>query len=180
MAVMKLSSLFVTSLAVLSLGATARAEKPIAIANGGFEEQLAGWEGSRDNGMSVATADAARNGKLGLRVTDKSDTLGSSLGTKPIPVTPGKTYEARFSARLVSGQGIAVYVRFFNAKGEVLNTLEKKNQNSVGITRAAKEWSNFSVKGVAPADAATVDVWIHSFLKNVVTADFDEISFYEL
>jgi hypothetical protein len=177
---MKPTSLFATALVVFSLAATARAEKPIAIANGGFEEQLTGWDVTRDNGMSVATAEAARKGKFGLRVTDKSDTLGSSLGTKQIPVTPGKAYEARFSARLVSGQGIAVYIRFFNAKGEVLNTLEKKNQNSVGITRAAKEWTDFSVKGVAPADAAKVDVWVHSFLKNVVTADFDEISFFEL
>ncbi len=178
---MKLRSLLLlSSFAGLGLAATARAEKILPLANGDFEAQLTGWNAANDNGMSAVSAEAARAGKAGLRVTDASDSLGSSVASKRFPATPGKTYEARFAGRVVSGAGIAVYVRFYDAKGVGLNTQEKKNQNLKALGARDLEWADHSVKGVAPEGAAQVEVWIHSYSKNKVTADFDNVVLAEL
>jgi hypothetical protein len=159
---------------LLPAGAAVAAETALPLANAGFEERLTGWNNANDNGMSAAVPEAARGGKLGLRVTDTSDTLGSSLAAKRFPTTPGKTYEIRFQGRIVQGEGIAVYLRFYDAKGAYLNTPELKNQINVPVRRTDTEWKQFSKKGVAPAGAVQGEVWIHSFTKNVVTADFDD------
>lgn len=156
------------------------AEKILPLSNAGFEDKLATWNNANDHGMSAALPEAARSGKLGLRVTDASDTLGSSLATKRFPATPGKSYEVRFQARIVKGEGIAVYVRFYNAKGEFLNRPELKNQINVAVRRTDTEWKEFAKHGVAPAGAVQVEVWVHSFTKNVVTADFDDFVLVEL
>jgi hypothetical protein len=156
------------------------AEKALSLPNAGFEDGLASWNNANDHGMSVALPGAARTGKLGLRVTDTSDTLGSSLAAKRFPATPGKSYEVRFQARIVQGEGIAVYVRFYNAKGEFLNRPELKNQINVAVRRNDTTWKEFTKRGVAPAGAVQVEVWVHSFTKNVVTADFDDFTLVEL
>lgn len=177
---MKPRSLLIASLLSLGLAATARAEKAVPLANGGFEQKLIGWSHSGDNAMSVPVAEAARTGKLGLRVTDASDTLGSSVATKRLPAVAGKTYEVRFAGRVVSGSGIGVYVRFFDAKGKPLNSQAKKNEIIATLNKNDTEWKDRSAKGVAPADTALVEVWIHSFSKNLVTADFDDVTLIEL
>jgi hypothetical protein len=172
--------LLASVLATLALAATARAEKPLSIANGNFEQSLTGWLATNDGGMSVASAAAAHAGKLGLRVTDASDTLGSSLATKRLPAVAGKSYEVRFAARVVTGAGIGVYLRFYDAKGKALNSQAQKNENILALNRNDTEWKSRSVKGTAPADTATVEVWIHSYTKNTVTADFDDVVLVEL
>ena len=155
------------------------AESVLTLANAGFEEGLAGWNTSGDNGMSAAVPEAARSGKLGLRVTDASGTLGSSVASKRFPAVAGRTYEVRFQGRSVKGEGIAVYLRFYDAKGEFLTRPELKNQINVPIRRGDTAWKAFSKEGVAPAGSVQVEVWIHSFTKNVVTADFDDLVLVE-
>jgi hypothetical protein len=157
-----------------------RAEKPLALVNGGFEDGLTGWTATVDNGMSAVAADAAHAGKSGLRVTDGSKELGSSLGSTRLPAVAGKTYEVRCQARVINGGGIGVYLRFIDAKGNVLNTAEKKNQHVISLAKKDSTWQAHAVSGVAPADAVQVEVWIHSYLKNTVTAEFDEIALVEL
>ncbi|MCE2862864.1 MAG: hypothetical protein RIR76_1858 [Verrucomicrobiota bacterium] len=163
----------------LAPAAAAAAETLLALTNAGFEEGLAGWNATGDNAMSAAVPEAARSGKLGLRVTDGSQTLGSSVASKRFPAVPGRTYEVRFQARAVKGEGIAVYLRFFDAKGAFLTRPELKNQINVPVRRGDTEWKAFSKEGVAPAGSVQVEVWIHSFTKNVVTADFDDLVLVE-
>lgn len=174
---MKTSSVLVVAL--LATTAAFAAEKTLPVPNPGFEEKLAGWNAANDNAMSAAIPEAARSGKLGLRVTDASDTLGSSLAAKRFPATPGRTYEVRFQGRIVKGEGIAVYLRFYDAKGAFLNRPELKNQINVPVRRGDTEWKAFTKQGVAPAGAVEVEVWVHSFTKNVVTADFDDFVLLE-
>lgn len=162
-----------------SVNAASAAEKILPVPNAGFEDKLTGWNAAGDNGMSAVVPEAAHGGKLGLRVTDASNKLGSSLATPRFPATPGKTYEVRFQGRSVQGEGIAVYLRFFDAKGDYLNTPERKNQINVPVRRADTAWKAFSKQGVAPAGAVQVEVWIHSFTANQVTADFDDIVLVE-
>jgi hypothetical protein len=158
----------------LPAGAAIAAETALPLANAGFEEKLTGWNSANDNGMSAAVPEAAKGGKHGLRVTDASDTLGSSLAAKRFAAKPGQTFEIRFQGRIVKGEGIAVYLRFYDAKGVQLTTPELKNQINVPVRRTDTEWKQFSKQGVAPAGTVQGEVWIHSFTKNVVTADFDD------
>ena len=178
---MNLKTILLTGcLAGLASASSVRAEKPLALANGDFEQQLTGWTATGDNGMSAVVAEAAHSGKFGLRVTDASDTLGSSLAAAKFPATAGKTYEVRFASRVIKGNALGVYVRFYNAKGEFLNTPEKKNQNIFRMAAKDTEWKQNSLKGVAPEGAVQVEVWIHSFTKGQVTADFDGFTLVEL
>jgi oligo-alginate lyase len=174
---MKITYLAVILAAVVPFASAA--ESVIPLANAGFEEGLAGWSAVGDNAMSAVVPEAAKSGKLGLRVTDTSDTLGSSVASKRFPAVPGRSYEVRFQARAVKGEGIAVYLRFYNAKGEFLTRPELKNQINVPVRRGDTEWKAFSKEGVAPAGSVHVEVWIHSFTKNVVTADFDDLVLVE-
>jgi hypothetical protein len=171
---MKTSTCLIASLlfAFPSLGSAA--ETVIAVPNSGFEQKGEGWSAVQDNGMSAFIAEAAHTGKVGLRVTDGSATQGSSLASKRFPATAGKSYEVRFYGRNLKGQGIAVYLKFYDAAGKLLNTPELKNQVSVAVRRGDSEWKQFSASGAAPAMATQVEIWIHSFLKNEVTADFDD------
>lgn len=174
------SIVFTGCLAGAMAFSTARAEKPLVLANGDFEQQLTGWNAAGDNGMSAAVAAAAHSGKLGLRVTDTSDTLGSSLAAARFPAVPGTAYEARFTSRVIKGNSVGVYLRFYDAKGGYLNTPEKKNQNVLRMTVKDTEWKARTLKGVAPDGAVQVEVWVHSFTKGQVTADFDGFSLVEL
>jgi hypothetical protein len=159
-------------LALSSVGFAA--DTVITVPNSGFEQKGEGWKAEQDNGMSTFIAEAAHTGKLGLRVTDASATLGSSLASPRFPATAGKSYEVRFYGRNVKGTGIAVYLKFYDAAGKLLNTPELKNQVNVAVRKNDTDWKQFSVAGVAPATATQVEIWIHSFTKNEVTADFDD------
>lgn len=150
------------------------AETAITVPNSGFEQKGEGWKADQDNGMSTFVPEAAHTGKLGLRVTDASATLGSSLASARFPAVAGKSYELRFYGRNVKGQGIAVYLKFYDAAGKLLNTPELKNQVNVPVRRSDTDWKQFSVVGTAPAAATQVEIWVHSFTKNEVTADFDD------
>ncbi len=163
---------------LLPLAASA-AESVMPLANAGFEDGLSGWNAAGDNAMSAAVPEAARSGKLGLRVTDASGTLGSSVASKRFPAAAGRTYEVRFQGRAVKGEGIAVYLRFYDAKGDHLTRPELKNQVNVPIRRTDTAWKAFTKEGVAPAGSVQVEVWIHSFTKNVVTVDFDDLVLVE-
>ena len=112
-------------LAGLVFVSAARAEKPLALVNGDFEQQLTGWSATGDNGMSAAVAVAAHSGKLGLRVTDASDTLGSSVATAKFPAVAGKTYAVRFASRVITGNAIGVYLRNYAVTHDTVTRLRQ-------------------------------------------------------
>lgn len=146
-----------------------------ALPNGSFEQGIAHWSNAGDNGMSVTTSSAALSGSLGLRVTDSSSTSGSSLTSKRFAITPGWTAQVRFwSRQLTSSLGISVYLRFYNAGGQLLSTTSNLQ------LPVDSSWKERSLLAVAPADATQVEVWIHSYTAAIVTADFDSFSFMAL
>ena len=75
----------------------------------------------------------------------------------------------------MTGTGIAQ-----SGIAEFLNTPALKNQINVAIRRDAADWKAFAKKGVAPAGATEVEVWVHSFTDKTVTADFDDFVLVEL
>lgn len=158
---------------LLSLGASAAAlsillaagpaTKPAAmkLVNPGFEDGLTGWDNKGDDGMSVLSAEAAKEGKQGVRVTDDSDTRGSSLFSSPLPAKPGVTYVLTFEGRQVAGgHGYATYLQFLDADGKLLTRAADKNEITVSVRGA--QWKTYTLEGKAPEKTATVRVWLHT------------------
>jgi hypothetical protein len=141
------------------------------LTNAGFESGLSGWDSTNDGGMSTASASAALSGSSGLRVTDTSTTSGSSLRTERFIVAEGFNYQVQFSGRLVSGNGIGVYLLFRDASGMEVD------RAIYTVPTSATTWAAHSFARRAPAGAVQAEIWIHSYNANVVTADFDEFSF---
>jgi hypothetical protein len=150
-------------------------EVPFTLANGSFENSFNFWDTNGDNGMSVVITNAAKIGTYGLRVTDNSTNNGSSVLSGSFTVTPGKTYQARFWGRITSGSGLAVYLQFYNSGGTVITppTYEEIPTNTTG-------WRQYVARGVAPTNAATLKVWVHSYSGAQVTGDVDDLVLSEV
>lgn len=171
-------------IAVALSGLTANAEQVLTIANPGFEQKLAEWDNQRDRGMSETTAEAAHDGTLGLRVTDSDPQAGSSLFSVPFKVTPGKIYQLRFWGRMVTGDGIGVYIAFYTADGKSLIALKEDETRyqlePLSLPNKQKEWKEFLLRKTAPDTAVEGRIWIHSYISTQAMADFDAFHLVEL
>ena len=166
-------------LALFILTGTVHAATELAFAPGDVEDPTMWTNGEDDSGMTSFAPEAARQGKLGLRVVDESVKQGSNCQSVPIPVTEGKTYELRFWGRNLSGEGIGVYLHFQDATGRTLNN-ERPNQIISSLPPEQNSWGEFKLHGIAPAGAATLSVWIHSYIASRVSAEYDDFQVFEL
>ena len=158
---------------------TAFAQKEIPMKNPGFEEEDKGWT-FVDPGLSKIIPEAAHNGSAnGLRVTDDDANSGSSVFSDPHEAKPGATYEVTFWGRYLRGEGMAVSIVFYDANKKILNSPVQKNENIVIISKGTTDWKQFKVEGVAPAGAATLRIWIHSFYADMPVADVDDVGLIE-
>lgn len=155
--------------------ATVSAQTKVPLKNSGFEEGPAGWS-LVDNGMTKIAPEAARNdSRFGMRITDDDDKNGSSAYSVSITVSPGVKYEVTFWARYLRGNGAAVNLVFYDADKKILNTAMERNENITVISKGSTEWNQFKVEGVAPAEAATLRIWIHSFYAAKPVVEIDDI-----
>jgi hypothetical protein len=154
-------------------------ERSYRLTNPGFEEGLLGWDATNDGAMSSVVPIAAHRGSLGLRVVDTSPSAGSSIHSAYLPISSGKKYEVRFWARIAEGDGIGVYLRFYDAKRTLLTTAAS-GETRIAIPRNTPAFRLFSHQAEAPAEAAFVRIWIHSFNSGQPVADFDEFSLVEI
>ena len=82
--------------------------------NGGFEDDIKGWRISEKVPMSSVKAEAAHEGKMGLRVEDNDDVQGSSVWGSQVPVEPGVLYRLSFWAR-TAGSVVMAKIRSSSA-----------------------------------------------------------------
>ena len=161
-----------------------KAERIIDLENPGFEKGLDGWDKTDDAGMSQAAPEAIHDGALGLRITDTDAKAGSSLATSKFQVTPGKTYQARFWSRVVSGEGMGVYIQFFDSAGKLIGSTQelqiKYDLLPLILPVGQREWKEFLTRKAAPEGAVEGRIWIHSFISAQVTADFDDFHLVEM
>lgn len=138
--------------------------------NPGFEEGTTGWSFEKDSVMSQISAEAARVGGFGLRISDDSAELGSAVNSERVPVVAGRGYRLFFWNRVISGSGLGVYLRFYDANGRATSA----GEFAVFIPPGRKGWKRFDLVGLASKDAATVEVQVRSWGSSKVVADFDE------
>lgn len=141
------------------------------ISNPGFELELNDWTLRSDRNMSGTTEEAARSGKVGLRVTDEDTTAGSGLFSLSVGIEPGTKYELSCWARGVSGSGgVGIYLRFLNEQEKLV-----KKEKFVAMPSEAKEWKRYTITDTAPEGAVMAQIWIHSFAKDTPVLDIDDI-----
>ncbi|WPJ97098.1 heparinase II/III family protein [Coraliomargarita algicola] len=142
--------------------------------NADFESGDTGW--SFNGSMSSIQAHAARSGSYGLEVNDTKHNLGSNLRSWKQSVMPGQSYQLDFDARILSGDGIAVYLQFYNAQDQLIRDSQNKEQILRTIPGEASDWERFSLAATAPETASSLRVWIHSFISSEVLAQFDNFT----
>ena len=140
------------------------------IANPGFESEpaLAGWAVER--GDVQVMEDGGRTGRRYVRMVDKSDEETHLLISRHYEVRPGGSYSASAWVRSSNHGGPGVYLAFYNATGARIS-----NEYSRGKT-PAEEWLKVVNTQTAPKGAATVRMYLYSYLKDVGSYDFDDAS----
>lgn len=143
----------------------------LTLANAGFEEGMTGWNAKEKVAMSQVSGEAAHEGKMGLRQVDDDEIQGSSCVSSRLPVSAGQSYRATFWARTQTPGSAGVYFWFFGADGKHLNPTAPPSRN---ISKGAAVWTQYTLQAQAPAGAASLALWIHTFGKNKGTVDFDD------
>lgn len=173
---------FAILLLLLSLSVSAvRAETAEAAANPlpnpGFENGDAGWA-IRDT-FSRVTADAAHEGKAGLRIAvDASAPTGSSVSSPRFPVAPGQELTLSFWGRTQTSF-CGVYFFFHSQDGKVLTDPAFKAGGGhpvCGIKNTDGAWHAYTLQAKAPPEAAAVSLWIHSYGNARGTVDLDDFA----
>jgi len=156
-------------LAVFSL----RAQDTNVLPNPGFEEETAAWQVGE--GDSLVTADAARTGKFGLRISnDRTKARGCNASSATFVVKAGQEITLTFWARSDS-TGAGVYLMYVSDKGRMVNDPGTKGGLPMtGLKYDDKEWHEYTVKATVPAIAYGVRIWAHTFSSAQCVVDLDD------
>lgn len=158
---------------VLVFAAVPLAGQAVSLPDPGFEEGLSRWTvPAEDAGMSEASAEAARTGKFGLKVTDGSEAAGSSVFSRRLPAKAGEGYELAFHARVTAGGGVGVYLIFYDKDDKRIDPADR----FVRSLRGTSGWRRHVLHAIAPENATKMAVWIHSYGQAKVTAHFDDFA----
>ncbi len=155
----------------------ASAAEPLAFPNAGFEEGLASWypdKNDQANGLSLATAEAARTGASGLRVNQNDTHAGSWLQSARIPVESAKTYRLEFWSRVVETSGIGVWIQFYDENHQTLKS--PGGDPTVQLKPDATDWERQELQFTPPQGSAFFTLAVHGYNKRVVKTDFDDFS----
>ena len=165
-----LRSLAVLASLVLATPHVAEAEpSPNIITNAGFESGDTGWK--LEGGNAIITAGDARNGEHFLRMVDEGDKDTHIFQTRRFEARSGGVYTASAWMRSDDAGSPGIYVSFYSATGARLS-----NDYVKAKTAASGRWVQAVNTQTAPKNAASVLVFLYSYLKDVGTYDFDDVS----
>ncbi len=164
----RLSALF--ALASLALVAE---PKVLPIPNGGFEQKLADWKVEEPVPISSVTDEKAASGTYSLKIVDNDAKAGSSVEATRVPFKGLGEVAIRGKIFPVSGGGLGVYVRQYDAKGELLSG----ESHVAGLGGADGKWVPFMRTFYTLPDCAELGLWFHSYGAAKVTAYLDDLEF---
>ncbi len=154
----------------------------LPLANGGFEDGLAGWRFEGDDaGVLHVAAEAASIGAKGLRVHDESNGKWQLLSA-PLPARPGTVYAMSYWARGRGEPGaINVSIFFLDDAGGRLKSEKAERRYWPGVpVKTGPVWFDKAVaKAVAPTGAHTVQVAITPIMRKLRAVDIDDIRLSE-
>lgn len=144
--------------------------------NGDFELSTFGWD-LPANGLGSLSTEQAASGQASLKISDPDAKLGSNVTSAPMTARPAADYVLSGKVFHVSGSGIGMYVKFYDATGKQLNQSDEKgNIAPVGtLSGAAGQWVDFRYPFKTEPGAATMRLWIHSYSNSIVEAYLDDL-----
>jgi hypothetical protein len=152
------------------------AQGGLVLRNGGFERGGWCWDVARDRMGSISDEQAA-SGRFSLKIVDEDTNRGSNISSARVAVQGAGAYELRGQVFPVSGDGVGLYVRAFDADGQVVSARDERgNEPSVGsLGGDSQKWEPFAFRFETPADTASISVWIHSYNGAEVVAYVDDL-----
>lgn len=143
--------------------------------NGDFELGMFGWQ--IGDGVSSLSTEQAASGTTSLKIADDKTDAGSNVNSALMKAAGDKDYALSGKVWHVSGSGIGMYVKTFDAAGQQLNESDGKgNIQPVGsLAGAAGQWAGFRYPFHTPAGTVKLQLWIHSYNGAQVTAYLDEL-----
>jgi len=161
---------FVAAFCLLACSAAgvSAADSPNILSNPGFESGDSGWKLERGNASIIAGG--GRTGEHFLRMVDESDADTHIFQSRHYEARPGGQYTASAWMRSGDAGGPGIYLCFFSDTGARLT-----NDHVKAGTTASGEWVQAVNTQVAPKNAASVMIYLYSYLKDVGTYDFDDI-----
>lgn len=168
-----------TGLVALSvtLACCAHGETILPLANSGFEEALAGWSVTAFPGVTCEVTEHAATGQLALHVVDNSNQKGSSVLSGAVSIEGTGAFELRGMYFPVSGSGLGMYVREYNAAGEVINS---ERSHLVGLGGEERRWLRFARRLYTSTEARSLRIWVHSYDAAIVEAYLDDLQLVAL
>jgi len=157
---------------VFALAAIASAQSNL-LKNPGFEDGDQFWKLGDKEGMATITPEAAKKGKNGLRIVDKSAEQGSGVISERFPVTPGQKVKLVFWAKTLDPKFISVCIVPF-AQDKSWTTDGSEKLPAVALDDATGKWKKYELEFVAMDHMDAVAIWIHSWSSSQGTADFDD------
>lgn len=166
-------------LSVFLCAAASAAELPLA--NGSFEDGIAGWTLKGGNPeVAVAADSSASLGKKGLRIHDASVDRWQ-LASDVLPAKAGVTYALTYWARSSGEPGaINVSIVFLDAAGQVLKggTIPRY-WPGVPVKTQGAWFGKATAKAVAPEGVKSVQVSIAPIVRKLRAADIDDLRLAE-
>lgn len=148
------------------------ADRSGLLRNGDFELDSFAWS---LGDFSEVSSQTAASGEKSLHIVDDSDEHGSNVRSARIEVDGARPFVLSGMGHVVSGQGVGLYVRYYDADGSRLNEADERgNIASVGnLSGEPGQWRPFEFAFETPEGTASIDLWIHSYNAAVVEAFID-------
>lgn len=150
--------------------------------NGGFEDAHWGWTIPRQ-GMGTLSTEQAAGGGTSLKIVDADRQRGSNITSARIPTVGPGSFELRGKVLPVSGEGLAIYVRFLDEDGGVLNEQVDPRgwiDSLISLGGSTRRWEPFAARFTAPEGTVFLQVWIHSYTAAEVEAYLDDLEIVPL
>jgi len=155
----------------------APAEVAMPVLNGDFEGGAEHWTLGGNPPMGAITEEQAAGGKHSLKVTDTTDKDGSDIRGERFALPGAGVYELRGKYLGVSGSGLGMYVRLYDAAGTILN---EQDSHLIGLGGTDKAWRKFQSLVYAPDGATAAEIWIHSYMAAIVTGYLDDLALVQI
>lgn len=151
------------------------AEPQNLVANPSFEEtpgeKLVAWRIS--DSMSRRVDDRAATGAHSLLIEDTSRKDGSNVSSTRIKVEGGQAYTIRAESFAVSGKGLGLYVRCYDAAGKYIRVSDTVAQRMLSTRR--RRWKSNAFALTLPDNCTHIEIWLHSYSGSIVTAYVDDL-----
>ncbi len=144
--------------------------------NAGFEHGSWCWS-LPSNGLGEVSEEQAATGSASLKITDHDKQRGSNISSALMPVEGAGAFVLSGKVFHVSGEGVGMYVKLFDAEGNPLNPTDERGWIApVGsLSGAAGQWEPFEFRFETPHETASIQLWIHSFTSADVEAYLDDL-----